>query len=248
MNPGEAISLKAEHILEIGDFQVTNALLFSCLVAFLFLLFGFLFKKKIKLIPDRLQAIFEVLIEGITGLMESVLGSRKKAEKYLPFVASIFLFIIFSNWFGLLPGLTAIGLKEHELIIPFLRSPASDINFTLALAIVSVISINILAVRSLGFKAHFSKFFNFQNPIKFFVGILEFVLEGAKVLSFSFRLFGNVFGGEVLLLVIGFLVPYLVPIPFLAMEFFVGFLQAFIFAMLTLVFIAVAIEPHEEHN
>ena len=246
MNPGDAISLKPEHIFKIGNFDVTNSLLLSLLVVLLFLFFGLFFRKKIKIIPDKLQGFFEILIDNILNLMENVLGSRALAEKYLPYVASIFLFVITSNWLGLLPGLGVIGLKEHGLIVPFLRSPASDLNFTLALALTAVMIINVVAVRSLGLRIHLRKFFNFQNPIKFFVGILELISEGAKIVSFSFRLFGNVFAGEVLLLVVGVLVPYLIPVPFLLMEFFVGFIQAFIFAMLTLVFIAVAIEPHGE--
>ncbi len=248
MNIGDAISLKAEPIFNLAGFQITNTLLLSCLVVLLFLIIGFFARGKIKVLPGKFQVFFESLTEEILDLMESVLGDRTLAEKYLPLIASIFFFIITSNWIGLLPGLSSIGLKEGvKPIIPFLRSPASDLNFTLALALASVIATNAIAVKSLGIKLHLKKFFNFQNPIKFFVGILELISEFAKIISFSFRLFGNVFAGEVLLIIVGALAPYFIPMPFMIMELFVGFIQAFIFAMLTLVFIASATAAHEEH-
>ncbi len=248
MNIGDAISLRAEPILRIGGFELTNTLLLTFIVVLFFLIFGFLFRKKIKVFPGKFQMILESLFEEMLTLMESVLGGREVAEKYLPLVASIFFFVVTSNWLGLFPGLSAVGIKEMgKPIIPFFRSPASDLNFTLALALVSVVATNVIAVRSLGIKLHFKKYLNFSSPIKFFVGILEFVSEFAKIISFSFRLFGNVFAGEVLLIIVGALVPYFVPMPFMAMELFVGFIQAFIFAMLTLVFIAVATAEHEGH-
>jgi F-type H+-transporting ATPase subunit a len=167
------------------------------------------------------------------------------AEKYLPFVFTVFLFILVSNWLGLLPGVGSIILKLPYESAPLLRSPSSDLNFTLGLAILAVIFVNLSGIITLGFLKYAKKFINFQNPIKFFVGILELISEIAKMISFSFRLFGNVFAGEVLLTIVGFLVPYFIPLPFLFLEIFVGFIQAFVFAMLTLVFISIAVK--EEH-
>ncbi len=139
--------------------------------------------------------------------------------------------------------------KEEEHLIPFLRSPSSDLNFTLALAIISVVSIQIFGIMIVGAKAYSKKFFNFSGPIQFAVGLLEIISEVSRLLSFSFRLFGNIFAGEVLLLVMSFLMPYLLPLPFIGMELFVGFIQALIFSMLTLVFITMASQVHEEaHN
>ena len=103
---------------------------------------------------------------------------------------------------------------------------------------------NLLAIIAIGARAHVSKFLNFKSPIDFFVGLLELISEFAKMVSFSFRLYGNIFAGEVLLVIVGFLVPYLAPLPFLFLEIFVGFIQAFVFAMLTLVFVAVATAEH----
>ncbi len=240
--------MKAEHLFNIGGFPVTNTLFLSFVVVIVFVVFGFTFRNKIKVFPGKFQSFFEWIMEEITNLMESVLGNRALAEQYLPLVASIFFFVLISNWLGLLPGLSSMGLREGGIIVPFFRSPASDLNFTLALAIVSVVATNIIAVKSLGIKLHLKRFFNLKNPITFFVGILEVISEFAKIISFSFRLFGNVFAGEVLLITIGALIPYFVPMPFLIMELFVGFIQAFIFAMLTIVFIAAATALEEGHE
>jgi F-type H+-transporting ATPase subunit a len=242
---GVNISLRAENVFHIGGFPVSNTLLVSTLAVLLLAGLGFLLRKKISLIPGKLQNLFEVALEGLLELMDSVLGKRAYSEKYLPIVATIFVFIMTSNWLGLMPGVSSILIKEGHENIPLFRSPASDLNFTLALAVLSVVSTHVIGILAIGFFKHSKKFFYVGNPIKSFVGILEFVSEFAKMVSFSFRLFGNVFAGEVLLSIIGFLVPYFVPLPFLFLELFVGFIQAFIFSMLTLVFIASAITEGE---
>ena len=136
--------------------------------------------------------------------------------------------------------------KEETIFIPLLRSANSDLNMTLAIAIISVFFTQIISIKNSGWKHYLSKFFNFANPIMFFVGILELISELVKIFSFSFRLFGNIFAGDVLLIVIFSLVPYLAPIPFMGIEMFAGFIQALIFSMLTLVFINVSV-AHGEH-
>jgi F-type H+-transporting ATPase subunit a len=248
------ISLRAEELFHIGSFPVTNALLMSFL-AFVLLVGGaYLLRRKIALIPGKAQGIAELVLEAILDLMDSVLGDRHKSEKYLPLVATIFLFVMCSNWLGLLPGVGSIFLEVvedgHIAHAPLFRSAAADLNFTLALGILAVISINLFGILAIGIRKHAGKFFDFSNPINFFVGILELVSEFAKIISFSFRLFGNVFAGEVLLTIVVFLVPYVIPLPFLFLETFVGFIQAFVFAMLALVFIAIATVEHgaEEHH
>jgi len=187
-------------------------------------------------------------LEALLSVMGTMFGGdRRKAERYLPLIATIFTFILFSNWFGLLPGIGSIVVRGHETA-PLLRAPSADLNFTIALALISVVMTNIIGVTVLGFRAHISKYLNFKDPIKFFIGILEFISELAKIVSFSFRLFGNVFAGEVLLTIIAFLVPYVIPLPFFFMEIFVGFIQALIFTMLSIVFIAMATTDHEAHE
>lgn len=241
------ISIKAEEIFSLFGFSITNALIVSVIILFLLVAIAFVLKKKINLKPNGFQNIVEIGIEKLVGLMESVFGSRKKAEKYLPLIATIFMFILFSNWMGLVPGVGSIGYRHGEEFIPYLRAPSSDINFTLALALISVILINVYSFLELGFFGHIKKYINFKSPIDFFVGILEIISEFAKIISFSFRLFGNIFAGEILLLIIAFLLPYVGSIPFVILEIFVGFIQAFVFAMLTMVFLGVNLQ-HGEHQ
>ena len=161
------------------------------------------------MVPGSVQNIVEMIIDGALGLMDSVLGDRRKSEKYLPIVLTVFLFVLCSNWLGLLPGVDRSWCDTGDGTVPLLRSPAADLNFTLALALIAVTFANALGVAAVGLQGHVSKrFLTSQNPIAFFVGILELISEFAKIISFSFRLFGNVFAGEVLLTIMAFLLPY----------------------------------------
>ena len=242
------ISIGAEKIFEVAGFPITNTLLTTWMVVGFFVVVSQLLVRRLQLVPACIQSVFEAVIEGVLGMMDGVLGERKRSEKYFPLIATIFLFVISSNWFGIFPGFGSIGFNEiyegNEVFIPFFRSGAADLNFTLALAIISVISVQFLGIAAIGFFKHAKKYFTFKNPIETFVGLLEFISEIAKMISFSFRLFGNVFAGEVLLIIMGFLVPYFVPVPFLFLELFVGFIQALVFAMLTLVFLGMAVSEH----
>lgn len=243
------ISIAAEAVFNIFSFPVTNTLLLGWFVLLVLGGTAFFFLRRPKLIPSGLQNVFELMIEGVLGLLESSFGSREKAERYLPFIATIFLFILISNWFGIFPFLGAISIHRiidgHEAAIPLFRSSASDINFTLALAMLSVFATQFFGIAAIGFFKYAGRFISFRSPVAFFVGILEIVSEIAKIISFSFRLFGNIFAGEVLLVIVGFLVPYGAPIPFLMLEIFVGLVQALVFAMLTTVFVSIAVAEHQ---
>jgi F-type H+-transporting ATPase subunit a len=243
-----SISLRAEQIFRIGSFPVTNSVLLAFIAVVLLAAIAITLNRRMAMVPTGMQNIAEMVIEGALGLMDSVLGTRQKSEKYLPLVLTIFFFVLFSNWLGLLPGVGSILIINNGASVPLLRSPASDLNFTLALALIAVTLINALSIAAVGLKSRLSVFFNFKSPVDFFIGILELISEFAKIISFSFRLFGNVFAGEVLLAIMAFLVPYLVPLPFMFLEIFVGFIQAFIFGMLTLVFIAIGTSHGEDHQ
>ena len=247
MTSAPVISLRAEPIFHIGNFTITNSLLASVIVFAGLIILALILKKKLKAVPGKLQGLMEIAIESLLDLMESVLGTRRAAEQYLPLIATIFLFVISSNWLGLMPGFGSFIVHEGSATVPLLRSPSADLNFTLALAICAVLAVNVIGAAALGTFKYAKKFFNFSNPIGFFVGVLEFMGEFARMISFSFRLFGNVFAGEVLLTIIAFLVPYFIPLPFLFLELFVGAIQAFIFSTLTLVFISAAVADHGEH-
>ena len=242
------IQIAAEKIFDFFGLPVTNTLLTSWIVLLLLAAAAFLVFKKLKPVPAFLQNLWEIFVEGFLKMIEGVLGARKKAEKYLPLVATIFIFVLVSNWLGIFPGVGSVGFYEEvhgqKVFVPFFRSAASDLNFTLALAVLTVVLVNIYGARAIGLRHHLGKFFTFKNPIAFGVGLLEFISEFAKMISFSFRLFGNVFAGEVLLIIAAFLAPLFAPIPFLVLEIFVGFIQALVFAMLSMVFISIMVVEH----
>src|SRR5680860_531452 len=226
------ISIKAEPIFHLGHFVVTNSYLLSVVCFAILIVIAFILKKKLALVPGKLQGIFEMITEMFLDLMDGLLGDRRKSEKYFPVVVTIFLFILLSNWLGLLPGVGSIGIAEgldhlgEIKYVPLFRAPGADLNFTLALAVISILFVQFFGIMALGFKKYAGKFFTLKNPIYTFVGLLEFLSEFTKVISFSFRLFGNIFAGEVLLAIVGFLIPYGVPLPFLFLEVFVGIVQA----------------------
>lgn len=219
-------------------------------------------KKGVKLVPTGFQNFIEVIVGGLFDFFNTITQDEKQTRRFFPIVATIFIFVITSNWMGILPGVGSIGFyeREHEaaevgieiegneIFVPYFRSGYADVNMTLALAIISVIATQIFGIISLGFFHYAGKFLvnPLRDPIGFFVGLLELISELAKMISFSFRLFGNIFAGEVLLVVIGFLAPFIAPIPFYGLELFVGFVQALVFALLTLVFMKMAVTSHSE--
>lgn len=244
-------TLGSETIFSIGSFEVRNTLISSLLTVLILTIVGLCVRRrKYAMVPSGIQNLSEVFIEGIFNFFNSVVNDREKTKKFFPLVTTIFLFVLISNWSGLFPGFGSIGMmakhEGHEVLVPYLRSTFADVNMTFALALISVTSCQIFGFAALGFKGYASKFFvnPFKNPIGAFVGILELFSEFAKMISFTFRLYGNVFAGEVLLLVISFLVPYIAPIPFYGLEIFVGFVQALVFAFLTLVFLNLATTSH----
>ncbi|MBI3384890.1 F0F1 ATP synthase subunit A [Candidatus Gottesmanbacteria bacterium] len=235
------ISLTAEKIAEIGGFPITNSLFTTWLVMGVLITLVFLTRSRLALVPSRFQVVMEGLVGGLYNLFESVTGERTKL--YFPLVGTLFIFIIFTNWIGLLPGFGTIGFKMvqggKEIFTPIFRSGNADLNTTFALALISVLTIQFFGIKTLGL-TYFKRFLNLKSPVYFFVGILDIVSEFSKIISFAFRLFGNIFAGEVLLAVIAFLMPVIAPIPFLGLEVFVGFIQALVFSMLTAAFLSAA--------
>ncbi len=241
------ISLAAERLTEFFGFPITNSLVMSWLTVALLVGTAVTVRRTLALIPRGLQNGVELLVESMVAFMAQVVG-EEKAKRFFPLVATLFLFVLISNWLGIFPGVGPVGIIEDvhgtSVLVPFFRSTYADINMTLALALISVAAVQYYGMRMLGVGKHLKKFFTLKSPIDAFMGILELFGELAKVVSFSFRLFGNVFAGEVLLVVIAFLVPFLAPLPFLGLELFVGFVQALIFSTLTLVFLQIATVEH----
>jgi len=261
-------TLFSEQIFKFHNLPITNSLLNTWLVVSIIIIFGLFFKSRIKLVPRGIQNVVEAGVEMLLDIFDSVTGSRVKTLKYFPFVLSFFVFILLNNWLGLLPGVGSIGqvvsLHGENLFIPFSRGGTADLNTTLALATIGVVFSHIFSVSALGFWKYINKFINFKalieipkkiikeptilivNPIKIFVGFIEIIGEVAKLASLSFRLFGNIFAGEVLLASMAAILAFGLPIPFMFLEVIVGLIQAFIFSILILAYITMN-TAEEEH-
>lgn len=242
------ISISAESLFDLYGVTVTNSIFTTWVVMALMMIPVLFFASRFKAgKPGRLQSLIEFMIENILHFMESIAGPAK-ARKNFAFIATFFFFILLSNWFGLLPGNGTIGLKEGEVFVPYFRAPTADLNTTLALALIAMTQVQVQGFKFLGL-GYLKKFFDFRGPIQLFVGLLELLSEFSKVLSFAFRLFGNIIAGEILLVVMAFIMPYLGPTPFIGLEIFVGFIQALVFMMLVTVFTNIATLGHgnEEH-
>jgi F-type H+-transporting ATPase subunit a len=303
--PPVTVSPEALPGVVVGGVELTNTLITALLVDIILIVLAILGTRNMQLVPKGFQNLLELVVEAIYNLTESVAGARW-TPRFFAIVATIFFYILVSNWFGLIPGLAAFGICEGHLVgeavqhaavpglaapmmdasqedppsptgcqtgdvlVPLFRSPSTDLNNNLALAIISVFMTQVYGVMA-GGADYFTRFFNIKGIIRafqadrhgrrrgcsgtlstfmfgfidFFVGVLETISEFAKIISFSFRLFGNIFAGEVMLLVLASLVPLVLNIPFLGLEVFVGLIQAFIFYILTVAFFSVATASHD---
>lgn len=281
------VALSGEPILSHGPAWLTNSLLMTLVVDVIIILMALAATIRMKLIPGRWQNIMEAMLEYLYGLSESVAG--RDARRFFPWVVTIFLLVIISNWSGLIPGVGSVGFYHDvadgghaltsgaqlamadgklilvepaavtaateggEKFVPLLRAPSADLNLTFALAIMTMVMVQVWGVRSLGL-GYFGKFFTFRGEgamrfINAFVGILELISEFSRVIAFGFRLFGNIFAGEIVLATMAFLITFWLPIPFYVLELFVGFVQALVFMMLALVFFSMATISHgHEHE
>jgi F-type H+-transporting ATPase subunit a len=251
MNEGLHIELAAERVGTFLGLPITNAMLTAWGVSLLLIVTAYFIGRRPKLIPGKFQLAIEWMFEFVIDYMEKMLGSRKLALRYFPLVMSIFLFVFTANELEFLPIIGSIGLREGGAFIPLFRGATADLNLTLALAIIAFLTIEISGIAMLGFLKYGSKFINIKGgAMGIVVGVLELIGNIARLISFSFRLFGNIFAGEVLVAVAAAFLPLLLPVPIILFESFVGLLQAAIFALLTLAFIQLAIaEPHgDEHG
>lgn len=251
---GFHIVLKAEPIITVGPFVISNSTILGWVVA------GFMTWLLVKAAERSavkpkswLADVIEAACEFIISTSENIFHSRKKAVRYAPMLLTLFMFIVLNNWAGLLPGVGSIMTRSNGEAAPLFRAFTSDLNGTLALAIITVVMVQVNAIKELGIIGHLKHYFSDQpwNPINLFVGILEVIGEFTKALSLSLRLFGNIFAGEVLLGVIAKISSVLSPVatlPFIFMELFVGVIQAFVFTMLTIVYLAVATAHHDEED
>ncbi|MBI2595827.1 F0F1 ATP synthase subunit A [Candidatus Daviesbacteria bacterium] len=234
------IVLKPEIIGQIGSLPLTNTLLVTWITMGFLVILSFLATRRIQKVPSGIQNFFEMVVELGFQTVEDL--AHSKTAVIFPIVMTFFLLIVMGNLLGLLPGFSTISFNGA----PLLRSMNSDLNTTLALALVSAAATHILAVKYLGIKNYLIRWVSL-NPIFLFVGMLEIVSEFTKIMSLSFRLFGNIFAGEVVLATISNIAAFLLPLPFYFLEIIVGFVQAAVFMMLTLVFMVLLSEKHESH-
>lgn len=239
------IELQSEYIASVFGLAITNTFFTSVVVVLMLIVFSIVFY----LLRNREHGFvaqgMRIIVWELLKLTDSVTENRELSKKILPLIITFFLFIITANLLALVPGfLGSFYIQTGTSTVSLLRSPNSDLTTTLALAICSIIAIQFFSLQALGIKNYLSRFINFSSPIKFILGFFEIISETVKIFSFSFRLFGNVFAGEILLLVIAFLIPYVIPIPFMLLEIFVGVIQAFIFTVLTLTFIKMSTLRH----
>lgn len=248
--PVPEVELAPPRLLSIGAFHVTNTLVSAWLTTVLVLLLFVGGTRKMKVIPGRLQSVLEMLVEALYGFISGVVGERF-ARPFFPILATIFIFIAFNAWMALIPVYQVLTLEVDGHATHVLRSAGTDINMPLALAIVAFVFIEVW-----GFKVHkigyLKEFFRFKSPIEFFIGILELISHFIRLVSFTFRLFGNMLAGEIILLMITFLLIFTAPLAFYMLELLVGGVQALVFTGLTLVFALLAVAPHvgehEEHD
>ncbi len=257
-----------------GGFVISNTILSAWVVSALLLIVFVIGTRRMKLVPGRFQNVLESIIEGLLNFVESVVG-RDKGRLVFPVIATIFLFVMFNAWIGLIPLYQALGYGEggfwkfgdETITIHLLRPAGTDLNMPLALALVSFVFVEFLGLWLIKFP-YFGKFIRLGSlkrgfsglfrlkPLEAFQGFLDFAFIGpleafsefVRVISFTFRLFGNMTAGEILVLISAFLVPFAATLFVYGLELLVGFIQALIFAGLTLVFAAVAMTPHHEEE
>ena len=248
---GLHVSLSAYHIGTLWGLPITSTLLTSWTVVALLLISAVLIGRSLKLVPGKGQVAVEMVLTGAFDYVAETLENKELAKKYFPLIMTMFLFIVAGNLIGLLPFVGPVGIHnatgEHGGLTPLLYPMNTDLNIPLALAIVAFIAIEFAGITALGVFKYAGKFLNFHSFVGFWVGLIELISELARLITFSFRLFGNIFAGKVLLLLALSFIPYLLPVPLLVYEVFVGVIQAIIFALLTLFFIKIAVTPVGEH-
>lgn len=247
---GPHINIKADTLFEIGSLPVTNSILlgivgYSIVIWALYSTASAVRRGKQTLVTRMVMMIYEMLL----GTVEQVLGDKKIARQIAPLSITLFFIIIVNYWLGILPFVGPLTYEGK----PLFRGLVADMNVTFAMAIISMVVVQLYAMRTHGFFGNLGRYL--RNPIKdpagAFEGILELIAEFSRLLALSLRLFGNVFAGEVLLVVVGYMTQYLAGVallPFMIFELFIGSIQAYVFFMLTTLFIGLGMVGHDNHD
>jgi len=257
--------LPAEVVFHLFGFPITNSIIGAWLTIVVLVGFSYIVARQPRLIPKRGQMVLEFALGALLSFCQSVAG-EKNGRRFFPIIATIFLFVIMNAWLSLLPGFGSITVHTAHGEAHLLRGANTDINMPLALALISFVFVEFYGLKTLGVR-YLGKFINvgqffksmgllfkgrvkaglnglFTGAIDIFVGMLEGLSELIRIVSFTFRLFGNMTAGEILLLIAAFLIPWIFAIPFYGLELLVGFVQALIFGGLTLVFLTLAVTEH----
>ncbi len=269
------ITLAPDELFHIGPVPITNSNLTMLIVMVLLVLAFFFITRNLKMVPDRKQALGEVVVEGLLGLAISTSGNRALSRRIFPLAATLFIFIICSFYAGLFPGMETIYVKKDVPVaaadcaklmpdemtkenivknadgsctakdekVPLFRSPVADLNMTIGMALMVIVLVQIAGIQAHGVGGYLKELL---TPIP--LAPLHIIGEFARILSLSFRLFGNVFGGEVLVTVMYALTYAIIPSVFLALEVFFGAIQALIFTVLTVIYFSLAVAGHGGHD
>lgn len=253
----DILTLEPEILFTIFGFRIANSTLAIGLLIIVFLCIGWYLTKKFRLVPNTFQVAIEMMYEMLENLIYNIAGNKKRADIIFPIIGAILVYLIFANLFDTVPGLTQITVGGKELF----RGPTSDINTTLGLAFGAVIVINIISVKTNGIFGYLGQFFKFKELyqgfkkgisdgfvalIEFFVGLLDILGEITKVISLGLRLFGNMYAGAVLMTILFGAIAFVIPSVWLAMNLFVGVLQAMVFASLVAAYYMLAIGNDDE--
>jgi F-type H+-transporting ATPase subunit a len=254
------VEIAAETLFTFGPLTVTNSMVGALLASVLLLLIARWFNRHSALVPSRAQSLVELPIEFLAGIVRGTGGKRWR--QFAPLILAIFLFVLTANWMSLLPGVGTIGLAEEvdgkQIIVPFVRAGAADLNFTLGLALVSFVSFIAFGLRANGVRGYLKELLvaepAYMTPL---LTPIHLISELSRVISLSMRLFGNVFAGEVLLATMLaltttaiFMLPlaFVIPGVFIGLELLFGLVQALVFALLSMTYITLAIAEHRQHG
>lgn len=250
----EIPSVSPDKLFEVAGWPISNSFLMSVLILVLFVLLGIYIKTIWKEMPNKAQSIIEIVYEWMVSLIIQITGDRKKAEAILPLIASLFLFIAVANSLSIVPGISSITYNG----LPLFRTPTTDFNTTLGLALGMIVIINLISLRDYGFWGYVGKFVQVKDVVlgfrrgfkdgamalvNFAIGLLDIISELAKIISLSLRLFGNVYAGEVLVVVLFGAVAYAVPGAWLMLSVLFGLVQAVVFGSLAAAYYAQARKP-----
>ena len=261
--PAPEPHLPAPELFHIFGIPITNTVIASWVTAVVLVVISYIVTRRMKIVPGRLQTIFEAILGWLFDLCKSIAGDEN-ARRFYPVIATIFLYVLLNAWLSLIPGFGSITYTVHEHEYEFIRGANTDVNTPLALALISFFFVAYLGLKTLGigwlrqyfnfgpFFRSFGQIFKgkldfmgvFSGAIEIFVGLLELLGRFITIISFTFRLFGNMTAGEILLLITAFLIPWVLALPFYGLELLIGAIQAFIFSGLTLVFVTMAVTPH----